>query len=394
MKIAYSLSIMALLMSVTGVFAQDLVNDPWFFSAGVGVQANDNRDGTKDDKESNIDIIADLRGDLRLQDGERTIFNLFLAPSVKWHSDPRTVEDGDPRNDRELYGAVGVDLRHMVTPRVNIDLADTATYTDDPDITTGGTSVRQNANYLLNSARMGVRAEVAPKVGVGLTGESIIKRYDEDVVAQEQDEDIMKADAQLQYLMGAGVNVFGLIGVSDFNNESTVRDRGSFVMTYALGAEKVFSPDFTGKVMGGYQTAEYNEDDLESLDSPYGSAEVTLRAASPTRIRLGGLYGFYAPYVQPYSVQTLMSGWAAVDHDVTSRLMVTLQGQYSDGNYDEEGEALPGGSDKLATATLRGNFKLDRVWAITGGYTYENWDSEVRESFDRNLVDLGVKASF
>jgi hypothetical protein len=74
--------------------------------------------------------------------------------------------------------------------------------------------------------------------------------------------------------------------------------------------------------------------------------------------------------------------------------MVTLQGQYSDGNYDEEGEALPGGSDKLATATLRGNFKLDRVWAITGGYTYENWDSEVRESFDRNLVDLGVKASF
>jgi hypothetical protein len=89
-----------------------------------------------------------------------------------------------------------------------------------------------------------------------------------------------------------------------------------------------------------------------------------------------------------------MSGWAAVDHDVTSRLMVTLQGQYSDGNYDEEGEALPGGSDKLATATLRGNFKLDRVWAITGGYTYENWDSEVRESFDRNLVDLGVKASF
>jgi hypothetical protein len=194
--------------------------------------------------------------------------------------------------------------------------------------------------------------------------------------------------------MGSGVNVFGVIGVSDFSNESKARSRGSQVMTYAAGAERMFSPDFTGKVMGGYQTATYDAADLESGDSAYGSADVTLRAASPTRVRLGAMYGFFAPYVRPYSVQQLTSIWGEVEHDVTARLTLTLHGQFSNGDYDNEGADLPGGSDKLESVSLRGSFKMDRIWSLTGGYTYENWDSDVRESFDRSICDMGVRASF
>lgn len=384
---------MGAVLAVSAALAQESANDPWAFSAGVGAQYTDNRDGTKTDKESNLDITAEVRGDLRWRDGDRTLLNLFLTPGVKWHSNPRSTEEGNPQNDQELYGSLGADLKQMVTRRVNVDLADTVTYTDDPDITVGGASVRQSANYWLNMARAGVSAEITPKVGTYVVGESVVKRYDEQVVADE-DEDILKGDAYLKYLMGSGVNVFGTIGVSDFSNKSQVRDRGSQVMTYALGAERMFSPDFIGKVMGGYQTATYDDADLDSTDSAYGSAEVTLRAASPTRIRMGAMYGFFAPYVRPYSVQKLTSVWGAVDHDVTGRLTVTLQGQFSDGDYDSEGADLPGGSDKLQTVSVRGNFKMDRIWSLAGGYTYENWDSDVRESFDRNTVDMGVKATF
>ncbi len=386
--------VMGFLMVSAGVIAQERASDPWSISTGVGVQYTDNRDGVANDKESNFDVNGEVRGDLRWRDGERTLLNLFLAPSVKWHSNPRSTEEGNPQNDQELYGVAGVDFKHMVTPRVNVDMADTVTYTDDPDITVGGTSVRQSANYWLNAAKVGLTTEVVPKVGTYVMGESVIKRYTEGDVADEQDEDTLKGEAYLKYLMGAGVNLFGMVGITDFSNESKVRERGFLVMTYALGAEKVFSPDLTGKVMGGYQTAEYDESDMDSQDTVYGSAEVTLRAASPTRIRLGTMYGFFAPYVRPYSVQKLTSVWGAVDHDVTARLTVTLQGQYSDGDYDEEGEDLPGGSDTLGTGTLRGNFKVNRMWSLTGAYTYENWDSDVRESFDRNTVDLGVKATF
>ncbi len=375
-------------------FAQDPASDPWAFSAGAGVQFTDNRDGTKVNKESNADITADVRGDLRWRDGDRTLLNLFLSPGVKWHSNPRSTEEGNPQNDQELYGSLGVDLKQMVTRRVNVDLSDVVMYTDDPDITVGGASVRQSANYWLNTTRAGVTAELTPKVGTYVVGESVVKRFDEQVVADEQDEDVLKGDVYLKYLMGSGVNVFGVFGVSDFSNESKVRSRGSQVMTYAAGAERMFSPDFTGKVMGGYQTATYDAADLESVDSAYGSADITLRAASPTRVRLGALYGFFAPYVRPYSIQQLTSFWGAVDHDVSARLTLTLQGQFSNGDYDNEGAELPGGSDKLESVSVRGSFKMDRIWSLTGGYTYENWDSDVRESLDRNTCDVGVRASF
>lgn len=387
-------TVVVALVGVLVVSAAEKTSDPWAFSAGVGVQGTDNRDGVKAGKESNVDIVGDVRGDLRWRDGERSRVNAFLAPSLKWHSNPRSTEEGNPQNDQELYGSAGVDVKHMVIPRVSVDLADTVTYADDPEITVGGAAVRQSANHWLNSAKGGVGVEVTPKVGAYVSGESVIKRYDDSVVAAEEDEDLVKGDAVLKYMMGAGVNVFGTVGISDFSNKSQVHDRGSMVMTYALGAEKVFSPDLTGKIAGGYQTAEYDNSSLDSLDAGYGSAEVTLRAASPTRIRLGAMYGLFGPYVRPYSVQKLTSAWGAIDHDVTGRLTVTLQGQYSNGDYESEGVDLPGGSDRLGTVTIRGNFKMDRIWSLAGGYTYENWDSDVRESFDRNTVDVGVRAEF
>lgn len=386
--------IMTGVMIAASVYAQDPGDDPWGFSVGVGATYTDNRDGTEGSKKSNLDMSGDVRGDLRWRDGERTILNLFLAPSVKWHSNPRSTSEGNPQNDEELYGALGFDLKHMATQRFQVDLSDTLTYTDDPDITVGGASVRQNANHWLNSARLGLGAEVMPKVGVSVAGQSILKRYDDEAVADEQDEDILKGDAYLKYLMGSGVRVFGMVGVEDFSSESLTRDRGSKVMTYALGAEKVFSPDFTGKVAGGYQTADYSEESLDSLDSSYGAAEVTLRASSPTRIRMGAMYGFFAPSVRPYAVQKLTSGWGAVEHDVTGRFTAALKGQFSDGEYEDEGADTPGGDEQLVVASLRGTFRMDRVWSLNGGYTYETWDSDVRESFDRNSIDLGVRASF
>lgn len=387
-------AVMAVWTAVGTAVAQEPASDPWALSAGVNAQYTDNRDGVDKNKESNLDITGEVRGDLRWRDGDRTRLDLFLAPSVKWHSDPRSTEEGNPQNDEELFGSAGFALKHMPVPRVGIDLADTVTYTDDPEITSGGANVRQSANHWLNSARAGVSAEVTQKVGVNVTGESLIKRYDKQAVADEQDEDTVKGNAYLKYLMGSGVNVFGMVGVSDFSNESQVRDRGSQVMTYGVGAEKIFSPDVIGKVVAGYQTAEFDDDAVDSQDTAYGSAEATLRAASPTRVRLGATYGFFAPNVSPYSVQKLASFWGAVDHDITGRLMVTLQGQYSDSDYDEEGPDLPGGSDKLGAVSLRGKYMMDRVWSVTAGYSYENWDSDVRESFDRNTVDVGVKAAF
>ncbi len=382
------------LLVASWAMAQDLAK-PWAVSVKTGVAYSDNRDGTDQNKESNFDFYIEPRGDLIWRDGERSTLDFFLSPLAKWHSNSRDVEDGDPQNDTELFGTVGIDLMHQVTPRVKLDLGEALAYNDDPAIDQGGVNVRQSSSHILNTAHGELGLELSERVGAEVTGRSIIKRYKEDVVAQDEDEDIWDVGTSLGYLLGSGYKVFGMAGFSDFSNKSTVRERGSQVISAGMGVEKIFNPDVHGKVMGGYQSASYADDTLEDIDTANASAEMIFRAESPTRFRVGALYGFFAPYVRPYSLQTLTSVQAAIDHDVLpERLTVSLKGQYSNGEYDDEGADLPGGSDKLALAALSANYRIDRTWSLGLGYTYENWDSDVRESFDRNYVDANIKAQF
>ena len=129
-----------------------------------------------------------------------------------------------------------------------------------------------------------------------------------------------------------------------------------------------------------------------ALPSP-AVVSVTMRGASATRFRVGASYGLYAPYVRPYSIQTLTAFNAAVDHDVLdNRLTVTLAGQYGRGHYKSEGATLPGGNDDMVMGTLGATYKVNRTWSVNAGVSVENWDSDVRESFTRNSVNAGVRA--
>jgi hypothetical protein len=388
------LAAMVTLSMAVQVGAQDGVAvKPWVLSARVGGQYTDNRDGLENDKESNLDFFVEPRADFRYRDGERTLLDLFLVPQVKWHSNPRTAEEGGAQNDSEIFGSVGAELVHQLSPRATINVGDALNYNDDPSISEGGASVRRSASHLRNDAHMGVEGAVTEKASLGVKGSSMIKRYKDDEVAAEQDEDILDGEAYGKYKMGSGFNLLGLIGWSDFRNDSVERERGSSVMSVGVGVEKVFSPDFLGKVTAGYQHAEYDDEAIDALDSPNARGELTFRAAAPTRFRVGAGYGIYAPYVRPYSLQKLTSFNGAVDHDLlANRLTVSLVGQVASGDYEDEGEDLPGGTDDLVSVGVRGDYRFSRNWSLQAGYAYENWDSDVRESFSRNLVDVAVKA--
>lgn len=382
------------LMSASWAMAQDLAK-PWSVSVNAGAQYTDNRDGTKNNKQDNTDFFIEPRADVFLRDGERSRVDLFISPVAKWHSNPREASEGDPQNDTDLFGAIGVDLMHQVTPRLGLKAGDTLVYTDDPAIDAGGVNVRQSASHILNSLYGDVTTEITPQIGAEVMARSTIKRYTEQAVADNEDEDIFDTEADLAYILGSGYKVFGLAGYSSFDNASTERNRGSTVYSAGVGVEKIFNPDVHGRIQGGYQRAVYADDSFSDLDTANGRAEMVFRAQSATRFRVGAQYGFFAPYVRPYSVQTLSSVQGAIEHDLLpERLTLSLHGQYSDGKYEDEGEKLPGGHDKLGTVGLSATYRIDRNWSVGAGYTYENWDSDVRESFDRNYVDANVKAQF
>lgn len=373
---------------------QDLgapTDGPWLFSARVGSEFSDNRDGLDNNKENNIDVYVEPRVDFRFRDGDRTTLDLGVLPMVKWHSNPRSENEPAPQNDTELYGTALMELYHQLTPRLLLSLGDAITYNDDPEISNGGGNVRFSNNHIWNNAHGELNYLATEKLSTGIGASYSLKRYTESVVAQNEDEDIFQGNLNGKYSMGSGYKLIGVLGASQFQNESVDTPRGSSVVSAGAGLEKTFSPDFIGKVLAGYQHAEYEDDSLDVIDTPNGSVELTMRAASETRFRVGGSYGFYAPYVRPYSIQTLTAVNAGVDHDILSqRLTVSLNAQYGNGSYDAEAGA-PGGDDTMIMVGARADYRLNRNWSINGGYTFEGWDSDVRESFNRNLIDLNVK---
>lgn len=383
----------ALIAASASVRGQDDLSKPWELSLRAGATATDNRDGLSDNKENNVDLFIEPRADLKWRDGTRSALDLFLAPQVKWHSNPRSNSEGGAQNETEIFGTAGIDVNHSFTPRVSGKIGDAFTYTDDPKVSENGVTVRQSANHYVNNAHAGLSAYLLPTVVGEASVATTSKRYEDSVVAADEDEDIHDGRVTLGYIMGSGIRLYGLGGYSVFDNRSTERDRGSSIVTGDLGVEKKFSPDFTASVAAGYQTAEYKDSELDGKDTANARGEINLRGASDTRFRIAALYGFASPNVRPYSLQKSTSFLGSVEHDlIPRRLTMDLHGQYTEGEYSAEAADLAGGTDCMTSVGVGAVYRINRNLSVNASYNFESWNSDLREDFDRSVVDVGVQA--
>jgi hypothetical protein len=374
--------------------SQELVA-PWALSIRVGGEFSDNRDGTSTNKQSNFDSIVEPQAVMRYQDADRTTAQFTLMPQLKWHSNPRTEAEGGAQKSTELFGAADLALMHRLTPTVTLNAGDRLTYNDDPRIIEKGATDRRSEVFVQNSVNAGIDAAVTPEMGLGGKAGVVTTRYQDSRAAKELDTDLLTGEVNAHYLVGSGWTVLGLFGASEFKAQKTDRSRGSAVETYNTGFEKKITPDLIGKLMGGVQVMQYDNPALDPAHLMNGNAEIMYRAAVPTRFRLGVDYGYTPPSVSTYSVQKSVTFSGEVDHDVLAdRLTLRFQGQYVDSQYTSEGPDIQGGAEKLMRLGAHGTYHITEKWAFTGGYSFEKWDSKLRESFTRNLVDMSVSAEW
>jgi hypothetical protein len=368
---------------------------PWRLSLRVGAEFNDNRDGSPTNKESNLDGIVAPSVSLLYQDADRSSMQLTLAPVLKWHSNPRSTTTAGSQRDTELFGSIGLEAMHRLTPTVTLNAGDRLAYSDDPEIEDNGSTVRRAESYIRNAAHAGMNAVLTAETGLGLGASSVATRYEDDVVARESDSDSLGGQVTSYHDMGSGWTVLGLVGVSEYQVEGPNPARGYDSVTYNGGVEKKFTPNLVGKVMGGYQVVDYDNPDLVSADGMNGNASLVFQATARTRCRLGVVYGFTPPSDSSYSAQESTTVSGAVDHDVLAeRLTASLQCQHSDSQYQQEGSEADGGSEQMTRVRVQGRYRLSHRWSLTGGYAFENWESSVRESFRRNRVDVSVSATW
>lgn len=368
--------------------------DRWLLSLTAGAHYDDNRDAIKSNAVSNLDLILRPRAAL-MYNLDETFLKLFYEPSLTWHSNPRTLPDPNPQHNEELFQAAGLDVARQISPLLGVKFGDVVSYTDDPDITVGGVAVRQNDTYLGNRAHASLDLTPTRATFARVDGEYSLKRYTEKVVADDQNEDLIESFATAGYTLVPGLNAFGQLGCSIFDNASTNWDRGATVFSYAGGVEKIFNPDFSGKIILGYQQADYSDTTLGSKDGWMQQIEGVFGGSCTTRLRLMAEHGLYMPYVRPYSMQEMLTFRATVEHDFTRDLILTVFGQYTDSDYPSEHSPsenldLPGGHDRMTDLGVTAIYRINRYFSCGAGYRFQNWDSEVRESYSHNIIDISI----
>lgn len=382
-------------MAASGQEPSPALPDPWSLSLRVGGEYSDNRDGTSTNKQSNFDVIVEPQAVLRYQDADRTAAQLMLMPMMKWRSNPRTEAEGGAQKDAELFGAVEAGGMHRLTPTVTLTAGDRLTYNDDPNTIQNAATARRSESYVLNAARAGVAKEFSAEAGFGLTGVGETTRYQDSKAAKELDSDLFAGELNTHYIVGSSWTLLGLISASEYQAQETVRMRGSAVETYNAGFEKKITQDLVGKIMGGLQVMQYDNPELDPARGMNGNAELTFKAAAPTRFRLAVEYGYTPPSDSAYSAQQATTFTGEIDHDVMSdRLTLRFLGEYMDSQYVSEGPDAPGGAETKVRLSAHGTYFLTHNCSLAGGYAYEKWDSAFREAFTRNMVDLSVRAEW
>lgn len=377
--------------------AADGTDEPrWRQSAQAGIEYTDNRDGSETNLESSCDIRVGLRETYGFRNGVRTRLDVTVAPTVKRLGNPRVEsDDTEQQKNTRLFGALELDLLHGLTPRATLHATDSLAYGDSLRIAESGAAVRRNAAHLQHTVTLKTDVQVSDATGIALAGKGESTRYDDSELAAESDSDRWNGDAGVARSIGRGYKALGGVGLSLFEDGAVERDRSSRVLAFNGGLEKTFSPDETATVSLGRQLARYASSDLEDESMLSASAECFFRATQPTRFNLAADYGFRPANVPGYSVQKTRSLTGAVEHDVIpDRLTARLRGQISDGRYERESPEKPEGSDRMALIRVQGRYRLSRYCALSGGCSLENWDSLVRESFTRKVLDISLEAEF
>jgi long-subunit fatty acid transport protein len=132
-----------------------------------------------------------------------------------------------------------------------------------------------------------------------------------------------------------------------------------------------------------------------STDSGTADGEVVV-SASRTQVRFSAGYSLAASDYDPYSYQERTRVSTTVEYDLTAKFSLRAMGLYENGDYDVdsvvEGQTGTGGSDALTDAQFGISYRINRNLTASLSYEYEDWNSDIRESFSRNWVTAAVRA--
>ena len=338
---------------------------------------------TDQDQTDSFKIIEELEFVVNL-DLEQTFLGVRYRPTfVAW--DKREPDDTDFHHEFDLV------FSHNFSPRLSLSAKETLRIAELPELVGRGAVVREKDDYIYNliDGVIGYRLSDPTRVEVG--GRYTLLRYDDDVVASTDDYDIYAAGVTLRQQLQRETAISGEVRLEQTEYEGP--DRGSDTIYAGAGIEQIFSPNLVGSLRGGWQQKQFNDDAIDDENSPYTDISLTYLPTPKTRLSGGFGYSLFESDIYPYSSQDRALTYLTLAHDLTARIQLFLAGSYQQSVYHtDEAVETPLGSDgdeNVYQFSARASYMVNRNNYLEAQASYMDFESDLRENFDRTRLELG-----
>lgn len=380
-------------------------------SVTVGVKQSDNRDLIdKGKKEDQLSWYVAPAVSVRKEIADLLHLTAVYSPVYTHYEDCRPGQDENRWEHTLRFG-----LDYSFTPITTLSIKENYWWRDQKDTFYGdsyeydsardaGPSNDYYQNRLEGSLKQAL-SENGDYVKVG--GRWRVKRYDEKVYSENNDEDEWGARAEYMHVYSATF-AYGLFAdYTGWDRESAAdMDLGVDYLTVGVQATLDLSGDQNHLLYGsvGYNHIWYEADEMDDQDL-FGDSKLELRLfqQTATHVFAGVRYGRDYSNIFPFSSQEDLAGYASVRQyfGQERRFSVGASVELRTRTYDVDDDLNPAAAAYVDANAGKKEFDRDSVYvrlsakyAITDHfgvgafYTYEDVDSDVGSSFKENVFGV------
>ena len=342
---------------------------------------DDNIYETSKDKQDSFKIIEEVEFLVNLN-LPRSFVGARYRPTFVWWSDRE--DDTDLHHDLDLI------LSHNFTERLSVSLKDTFRFAEQTEEIDRGAVVRENNDFLYNVADAKLAYQIARGTRAEAGYRNTLLRYDENVVAETEDYDINAGGLTLRQQVFKKTVFAVELRYEEIEYDGP--DRGSQNQYMGGAIEQIFSPSLVGSVRAGYQEKQFNDGSIDDAEEPYFDASLTFLPSPRTRLTAGAGYSLFESDVYPFANQDRAIAFVGLAHDLTAKISVYASGSYQLSEYKADQaieEVAKDGDENVYQVSARTSYKINRNNWVELGWQYMDLQSDIREEFDRNRIELG-----
>ena len=297
--------------------------------------------------------------------------------------------DRDP-DDTDFHHDLDLILSHNFTERLSISLKETLRLAEQSEAIDRGAVVRENNDFLYNVADGKLAYQIAPKTRAEAGYRNTLLRYDEDAVAETEDYDINAGGLTLRQQIFKKTVFAVELRYEEIEYDGP--DRGSQNQYMGGAIEQIFSPGLVGSVRAGYQEKQFNDSSIDDAEEPYLDATFSFLPSPRTRLTAGVGYSLFESDVFPFASQDRTVTFLSLAHDLTAKISLYASGSYQLSEYSGDqaiDDVAADGEEDIYQFSARTSYKLNRNNWVELGWQYVDLQSDIREEFDRNRIEIG-----